>query len=124
MEYLRLHSMAPLHHLFDDHHLCDPSWCHKRKLQLTSVVVTPLPPTVTTNTSSEADAAGLVPATPPTNNNNETIVTPLKTSPVMATPPLPLSPPIQVPKLMLQDWFLQHLLHIILIYLGAFAVKT
>ena len=23
--------MAPLDHLFDDHHLCDPSWCHKKK---------------------------------------------------------------------------------------------
>ena len=26
MEYLREHSMAPLHHLFNDHHLCDASW--------------------------------------------------------------------------------------------------
>ena len=41
--------MAPLHHLFDDHHLCDPSWCHKRKCKLSEVVVTPSsPPTVAT----------------------------------------------------------------------------
>ena len=24
--------MAPLDHLFDDHHLCDSTWCHKKKL--------------------------------------------------------------------------------------------
>ena len=31
IEWLMDHAMAPLNHLFDDHALCDPSWCHKRK---------------------------------------------------------------------------------------------
>ena len=30
-DWLLEHAMAPLNHLFDDHGLCNPSWCHKRK---------------------------------------------------------------------------------------------
>lgn len=26
--------MAPLHHLFDDHRLCNPSWYHKQKREV------------------------------------------------------------------------------------------
>ena len=32
IEWLLEHAMAPLEHLFDDHHLCDSTWCHKKKL--------------------------------------------------------------------------------------------
>ena len=59
MKDLRENSMAPLFHLFDDHHLCDPSWCHKRKTELT-------PSDVKEVGGGEADAADILPATPPT----------------------------------------------------------
>ena len=32
MEWLLEHAMAPLDHLFDNHHLCDSTWCHKKKV--------------------------------------------------------------------------------------------
>ena len=25
--------MAPLDHMFDDHHLCDSNWCYKKRIQ-------------------------------------------------------------------------------------------
>ena len=31
IEWLLEHAIAPLDHLFDDHHHCDSSWCHKKK---------------------------------------------------------------------------------------------
>ena len=31
INWLLEHAMAPLNHLFDDHPLCDSSWCHKKK---------------------------------------------------------------------------------------------
>ena len=30
LEYIMKYDMAPLFHLFDQHHLCDSSWCHKK----------------------------------------------------------------------------------------------
>ena len=32
MEWLLKHAMAPLNHLFNNHHLCDYTLCHKKKL--------------------------------------------------------------------------------------------
>ena len=32
IEWLLQHALAPLDHLFDDHRLCDSSWCHKKRL--------------------------------------------------------------------------------------------
>ena len=31
ISYLMKHAMAPLDHMFDDHSLCDSSWCHKKR---------------------------------------------------------------------------------------------
>ena len=40
IEWLLVHAMAPLDHLFDNHHLCNGSWCHKKKAAESD---TPLP---------------------------------------------------------------------------------
>ena len=74
LDYLREHSMAPLYHLFDTHHLCDPNWCHKRNNELlTNVVTTPesIPELKDGGgelDDDEADAAMISIATPPTTN--------------------------------------------------------
>ena len=31
MEWLMEHAMTPLDHIFNDHHLCDSNWHHKKK---------------------------------------------------------------------------------------------
>lgn len=33
MEYLREHKMVPLYHLYDEHHVCAPNWCHKQSTE-------------------------------------------------------------------------------------------
>lgn len=33
-EYLQEHDMSPLHHIFDDHYLYDPSWCYTQKVEV------------------------------------------------------------------------------------------
>lgn len=74
MEYLQEHSMAPLYHLLDKHHVCDPNWYHKRNRELLTKIMT-IPESITEANDDggeldddKVDDAKISIATPPTTN--------------------------------------------------------